>query len=213
MTRGAKTAVLILAGALALGVGLMASEWLFPRPSAPPPDIAGIYLPDPQPLDDFHLIHHSGQPFTRENFRGRWTFLYFGYSYCPDVCPITLVELNRMRQLLAGQNAAADTAYVFVSVDPQRDTPERLRDYVRYFNPEFQGVTGVPEELDRLTKALYVFYQRGADTNDSGYYLVDHSSTIILIDPEGRPRAIFTPPQTPERLVDDFLKIRAVAMP
>lgn len=213
MTRSAKTGMLILMGVLALGVGLVASQWLFHRPPAPPPDIAGIYLPAPQPLEDFHLIHHSGRPFTRDNFRGHWTFLYFGYSFCPDVCPITLSELNRVRQLLDGRGAAAETAYVFVSVDPQRDTPERLRDYVRYFNPEFQGVTGVPEELERLTKALHVFHQRAANADERGYYLVDHSSTIILIDPNGRPRAIFTPPQTPERLVEDFLKIRAVAMP
>jgi protein SCO1 len=213
MTRSAKTGVLVLMGGLALGVGLVASQWLFQRAPTPPPDIAGIVLPAPQPLEDFQLVDHSGQPFTRENFRGHWTFLYFGYSFCPDVCPITLSELNRVRQLLDGRDAAAETAYVFVSVDPQRDTPERLRDYVTYFNPEFQGVTGTPEELDRLTKALYVFYQRAAEKDDSGYYLVDHSSTIILIDPNGRPRAIFTPPQTPERLVEDFLKIRAVAMP
>jgi protein SCO1/2 len=213
MTRNAKTGILGLAGLLALGVGLLASQWLFPSPPAPPPDIAGIYLPAPQPLEDFQLVHHGGQPFTRENLRGHWTFLYFGYSFCPDVCPITLFELNRVRQLLDGQGVAAETAYVFVSVDPQRDTPERLRDYVTYFNPEFQGVTGAPEELERLTRALHVFYQRGADTQESGYYLVDHSSTIILIDPDGRPRAIFTPPQTPERLAADFLKIRAVALP
>jgi len=213
MTRHAKTGILALAGLLALGVGLLASQWLLPRPPAPPPEIAGIYLPAPQPLEDFQLVHHSGRPFTRENFHGHWTFLYFGYSFCPDVCPITLADLNRMRQLLDDRDAAAETAYIFVSVDPQRDTPERLRDYVTYFNPEFQGVTGAPEELDRLAQALYVFYQRGAEKEDSGYYLVDHSSTIILIDPEGRPRAIFTPPQTPERLAEDFLKIRAVAMP
>lgn len=202
---------LTLAGVLALVVGVGLGEWLFGRRSAPPPlDIAGIYLPDFQPLDEFHLIHHSGQPFTRADLRGKWTFLYFGYSYCPDVCPLTLVELNRLQKRLAEQGADEDTAYVFVSVDPQRDTPQRLREYVTYFNPKFQGVTGPAEELNRLAKPLHVFYQRVADAQNSANYTMDHTSTVILIDPSGRPRAIFTPPQNPERMAADFLKIRAV---
>lgn len=212
MKRRVTMIVALLAGGLALGLGWGLSEWLLRRP-APPPDIAGIYLPEAAPLPEFQLIHHSGRPFTRADFRGRWTFLYFGYSYCPDVCPLTLVELNRLQKLLAGQGADGDTAYVLVSVDPQRDTPQRLREYVTYFNPGFQGVTGAPEELNRLAKPLHVFYQRGAATGNSDNYTVDHTSTITLIDPDGRVRAIFTPPQNPERLAADFLKIRATAAP
>ena len=157
------------------------------------------------------LVHHGGQPFTRADFRGKWTFLYFGYTYCPDVCPLTLVELDRLQKRLAEQGADGDTAYVLVSVDPQRDTPERLREYVTYFNPKFQGATGPADELSRLAKPLYVIYQRGSDSGDATNYTIDHSSTISLIDPTGRPRAIFTPPQNPERMAADFLKIRAAA--
>lgn len=212
MTRRATVIGLTLAGVLALGLGWGLGEWLFRHPS-PPPEIAGIYLPDAAPLAEFHLVHHSGRPFTRDDFRGKWTFLYFGYSYCPDVCPLTLVELNRLQKLLASQGADGDTAYVLVSVDPQRDTPQRLQEYVTYFNPKFQGVTGAPEELNRLAKPLHVFYQRAVEAQNSDNYTVDHTSTIILIDPAGRPRAIFTPPQNPERLAADFLKIRAPAVP
>ena len=212
MNQRATVIGLTLAGVLALVVGVGLGEWLFGRRSAPPPpDIAGIYLPDFQPLDEFHLTHHSGQPFTRADLRGKWTFLYFGYSYCPDVCPLTLVELNRLQKRLADQGADGDTAYLLVSVDPQRDTPERLREYVTYFNPKFQGATGPTEELNRLAKPLHVFYQRGSDSENSTHYTIDHTSTVILIDPSGRPRAIFTPPQNPERMAADFLKIRAVA--
>ena len=211
MTRRATVIGLALAGIVALAVGLMLGEWLFGRRPAPSLDIAGIYLPDAQALDDFKLVHHGGQPFTRADFQGKWTFLYFGYTYCPDVCPLTLVELDRLQKRLAEQGADGDTAYVLVSVDPQRDTPERLREYVTYFNPKFQGATGPAEELSRLTEPLYVIYQRGSDAKDATNYTIDHSSTISLIDPTGRPRAIFTPPQNPERMAADFLKIRAAA--
>jgi len=82
---------------------------------------------------------------------------------------------------------------------------------VTYFNPKFQGATGPSEELSRLTQPLHVFYQRGAADSDSNNYTVDHTSTVTLIDPQGLPRAIFTPPQNPERMAQDFLKIRAGA--
>ncbi|MBL8260090.1 MAG: SCO family protein [Candidatus Competibacteraceae bacterium] len=203
---------LALAGVLALGMGVWLGDRLFgQRPAPASLDIAGIYLTDRRPFEEFRLIHHSGQPFTRADLKGKWTFLYFGYSFCPDVCPVTLVELNRLQKLLAGQGADADTAYVFVSVDPQRDTPQRLQEYVTYFNPKFQGATGPAEELSRLTRPLHVFYQRGTAAEGSANYTVDHTSTVTLIDPEGLPRAIFTPPQNPERMAQDFLKIRAAS--
>ena len=211
MTHRATLIRLALAGVLALGMGVWVGDWLFGHRPAPAPDIAGAYLSDRQPFEEFCLIHHSGRPFTPAGLRGEWTFLYFGYSYCPDVCPLALVELNRLQKLLVERGADADTAYVFISVDPQRDTPQRLRDYVRYFNPKFQGATGPADELSKLAKPLYVFYQRGADGKETGNYTIDHTSTITLIDPDGLPRAIFTPPQNPERMAQDFLKIRAAA--
>lgn len=212
MTHRATLIGLALVGVLALGMGVWLGDRLFGhRPAPVAPDIAGIYLSDQRPFEEFRLIHHSGQPFTRADLLGKWTFLYFGYSFCPDVCPVTLVELNRLQKLLAEKNADADTAYIFISVDPQRDTPQRLQEYVTYFNPKFQGATGPSEELSRLTQPLHVFYQRGAADSDANNYTVDHTSTVTLIDPQGLPRAIFTPPQNPERMAQDFLKIRAGA--
>ena len=210
MTRRGKLLGLALVGGLALALGWVLGERLFRRPG-PPPDIAGIYLPDAPALPPFRLVHHSGQPFTDKDLQGRWTFLYFGYSYCPDVCPLAMVDLNRLRQRLAATGADGDTAYLFVSVDPQRDTPERLREYVTYFNPKFQGATDSAEALSPLVKALHAFYQRVDNPDDPERYTMDHTSTISLIDPQGRLRAIFTPPQNPERMAADFLAIRAAA--
>ncbi len=210
MTRRGKLLGLALVGGLALALGWVLGERLFRRPS-PPPDIAGIYLPDAQALPAFQLIHHGDRPFTGDDLLGHWTFLYFGYSYCPDVCPLTLVDLNRLQRRLAAAGADDDAAYLFVSVDPRRDTPERLREYVTYFNPKFQGVTGSTEALSPLVKALHAFYQRVENPDDPERYTMDHTSTISLIDPQGRLRAIFTPPQDPERMAADFLAIRAAA--
>lgn len=201
---------LALLGLLALGMGVWVGDRLFGSQSAPTPDIAGIYLTAQQPFEEFRLINGDGQPFTRADLQGKWTFLYFGYSYCPDVCPLTLVELHRLQQRLVEQGADANTAYVFISVDPQRDTPQRLKEYVQYFNPKFQGATGAFAELSKLAKPLQVFYKRSGD-RDSANYTVDHTSTVSLIDPDGLPRAIFTPPQDPERMAQDFIKIRAAA--
>ena len=211
MSHRAAVIGLIVIGILSLGLGLGLGEWLFRRAAPSAPDIAGIYLRDFEFAEDFKLVRQDGQPFTRRNLQGQWTFLYFGYSYCPDICPLTLAELDRLQKLLARQGADTDTAYVFISVDPQRDTPERLREYVTYFNPKFQAATGPLEEINRLAKPLRVFYQRGSNAENTNNYTVDHTSTITLIDPAGRPRAIFTPPQQPERMAEDFQKIRVAA--
>ena len=192
-------------GGLVAGLWL-GQKWLYQAPQ-PPLQIAGIYLPEPKELDDFTLIGQNGQPVTRADLKGHWSFLYFGYTYCPDICPLTLVELNKLDQLLGQQGLNRDTAYLLISVDPERDTPAHLGEYVRHFNQKFQGATGNPQELEKLAKQLSVLYiipphQVGES------YTVDHSSTVLLIDPDARLRAIFTPPHDPATLAADFARIR-----
>jgi protein SCO1/2 len=200
---------LVSLGILALAMGVFSGEYLFRYQHRSAPDITGIYLRDFQILDEFHLIRHDGSHFTRDSLKGKWTFLYFGYSYCPDICPLTMVVLDHLQQILFRQGVDQDAAYLFISVDPQRDTPEKLRAYVTHFNPRFQGITGTPEELGKLANPLKVFYQRSSDNTKTDNYIIDHTSTIILVDPYLQPRAIFTPPQNPENIASDFLKIRA----
>ncbi|MFO1423739.1 MAG: SCO family protein [Candidatus Competibacteraceae bacterium] len=206
MTRG-KLIILILAGALALGLGLWLGQILV-RPSVEPPAISGILFPEPKAIEDFTLSDQTGQPFHRDRFSGKWTFLYFGYTYCPDVCPLTLVELAKVQRQLARDNLDGDTAYMLISVDPQRDTPQRLGEYTRYFNPKFLGATGTPEELNKLARQFGVIYMRAPDSENKANYSIDHSSTVIVIDPDARLHAIFTPPHKPEIMVSDFVKIR-----
>lgn len=198
--------LLILVGALVLGtatwLGLRA--W---RSGEPPLAISGFYLSEPRPLPEFTLTHHSGRPFTPGDLHGHWSFIYFGYTFCPDACPLTLTVLNEVQRKLAQQDADGDNAYLLISVDPKRDTPARLKEYTGFFNPRFQGATGDPRELDRLARQLGVVYMF-PDGQEGDSYLVDHSATLLLINPRGELQAVFTPPQDPEALVRDFLLIR-----
>jgi protein SCO1/2 len=187
-------------------MGVWLGQRLTSQRIEPPLEISGIYFSDPKEVSDFNLVHQSGKPFTRENLRGKWSFLYFGYTYCPDICPMTLSQLNAVDQRLAQQGLDRDTAYLMISVDPRRDTPERLGHYVTYFNENFQGVTGAPEELEKLAKQLGIFYKLN-DQENAENYTVDHSSAIILIDPDTKLRAIFTHPDQPDSLVADFIQI------
>src|SRR5688572_258963 len=127
---------------MALGV----TAWLFIAARKPArPEIGGYVLATPRELPAVELVDERDAPFRAGAFAGHWSFLYFGYTYCPDVCPLTLVELAELKKLLAANGVAESTRYYLVSVDPERDTPERLREYVAYFDSELRGLTGTPE--------------------------------------------------------------------
>ena len=168
------------------------------------PSIAGFVYPEPRVISPFRLAAQDGKPFDLESLKGRWTFVYFGYTYCPDVCPTTLAELARAKKLL--DQAGGPAQYVFVSVDPLRDTPKRLAQYVAFFDPGFVGATGSDEALTALTRQIGVAYSFPEGTKGATY-AVDHSSIVALFDPEARLHAVFTPPQEAEGIADGFRKI------
>jgi protein SCO1/2 len=174
----------------------------------PPPKIGGYVLAEPKALPPVALVDEHGRAFGPADFAGRWSFLYFGYTYCPDVCPLTLVELATLKKRLAEQLPDTPTDYYLVSVDPRRDTPERLREYVTYFDASFHGLTGSIEDLKLLTQQTgSVFFVPEGQSEDG--YLVSHSSNIALVDPEGRLAAVFTSPHEPAQLAADFSLIVA----
>ena len=123
------------------------------------------------------------------DFRGKFVLLYFGYTYCPDVCPATLAMLNKA--LTRADDIADQFQVIFVSVDPNRDSPERLAEYVGFFNPTFIGITGGREEIDRVTQSFGIYYYLN-DSESQEDYTVDHTSRIILIDPEGNLRLLWS---------------------
>ncbi|MFQ6022131.1 MAG: SCO family protein [Acidiferrobacterales bacterium] len=161
-----------------------------------------------QPLPDFQLQDQDRRPFTQAQFRGRWTLVFFGYTHCPDICPLTLTEVKGLYKRLAETPYQKDTQIVFVSVDPKRDTPEFLKRYVQHFHSSFMGVTGSQEQLNRLTRALGIVYRYRGEGDD---YLVDHSSSMLLVDPEVRLYATFSAPHEAKVLAHDYIAIRDIA--
>ena len=138
---------------------------------------------------DFTLIAHTGKPASLGDYRGKVRLLYFGYTNCPGICPTTLAEVHEaLRQL--GPERAGRVQVLFVSVDPKRDTPERMAAYLSHFSPSFVGLTGSPEEVARVA-AAYGVYIRITDGPTPADYIVDHTSMVIAIDETGIVRVLF----------------------
>ena len=152
----------------------------------------GLYLLEtPRDVGDFALVDHHGQPFTPASLEGHWTMIFFGFTYCPDICPTTMAFMAELTRELE-DTEAADTEVVMFSVDPARDTVEQLAAYVPYFHPDFTGVTGEFLELFRVATAMNTPFRKvpGQDEN----YLVDHSANVVLINPRGDYHGFFKAP-------------------
>lgn len=154
--------------------------------------INGLYLlKTPRNIGEFELIDHHGQPFTPAQLEGGWTLIFFGFTYCPDICPTTMTFLNEFAGQLEGTEAE-DTRVVMVTVDPARDTPEQLAKYVPYFNPDFTGVTGEFLDIHRFATALNTPFRKVS--GEDGDYQVDHSANVVLINPRGDYHGFFKAP-------------------
>ncbi len=197
-----------LIGLTALVAGaLLAQSLFYTTPAEPTMSSSTTRLEPARVLKAFSLIDHRQTPFGLTQLKGRWTFMFFGYTHCPDICPTTLTTLNAVaRKIAALPNTPPTPQYVFVSIDPERDTPELLAKFVPYFNPDFIGVTGTPDAVDALTKQLSVLYLK-VDVADSEGYLMDHSAALLLIDPAGRLHALMSPPFETTQMADDFQKL------
>jgi protein SCO1/2 len=207
--KGSSVVYVALAAGLAIAAGVAARIWWqHDATDARPPEIGGYVLPRPRALDAFELVDDTGAKFVPRDFAGRWSFLYFGYTYCPDVCPLTLVELAEVKKKLAERRPGAAVSFYFVSVDPDRDTPARLHEYVTYFDPGFRGLTGDPAQVAALANAVGAVYFVQPGQNEKSY-LVSHSSNIALLDPSGGLRAVFTAPHVAAQVADDFAAIFA----
>jgi len=175
---------------------------------APPQLSHGTLLPSAKPVADFQLTDHRGQPFTLENLRDNWTFAFFGYTHCPDVCPTSMAMLAQVQRKLEQQDGLDKLPQVvFVSVDPERDTTALLSQFVPYFHPGFIGASGDQQNTLSLTRQLGILYGKTGDSAADNY-LVDHSAAIILLDPDGAFRAVFGVPHDADLIANDFLAIK-----
>jgi protein SCO1/2 len=151
-------------------------------------DLHGMLLDPPLPANDFTLTSADG-PVSLDELRGKVVVLFFGYTYCPDVCPTTMVRLAHALDLLGKD--ADDVQVVMISVDPERDTPERLAEYVGAFDPSFMGLTGTPEEVAEVASAYGIYLARAEGSAATGY-LVDHTSTVTVLDRNGERRLLWS---------------------
>jgi protein SCO1/2 len=158
------------------------------RASAGPPFKGGALEP-PHPAPEFALPASDGSTFRLRDQRGRVVVLVFGYTFCPDVCPLTLSEMAQVRAQLGER--APRIRVVFVTVDPERDTPDRLRAYVGAFDRSFLGLAGDPEALARVRRAYGVVAEKRTVAGTTAAYLIDHSAFVYVVDPEGRLRLMF----------------------
>lgn len=155
----------------------------------------------------FSLIDTTGQPVSSADFAGRWQMVYFGYAYCPDVCPFDVQRMVRGHQLFSAEHPelADDVQPIFITVDPARDTPEVLAQFTASFGDNLIGLTGTSEAIEAAAAAFFVAYSKG-EPGPGGGYLVDHSRAGYLLDRQGRPIALLPVESSPEAVAAELAK-------
>jgi protein SCO1/2 len=200
MTRTQKT-VFILVAVVALILGLTVNRVLSGRGAGDQSaliDAGIILLPQSRNLPDLKMTNQDGQPLQINAFKDRWTLLFFGYTYCPDICPTTLAQLRQLKSELP-KETLSKLRVVLISVDPDRDTPQQLKQYLGYFDKEFVGLTATVPDIQKLANAVSIPFIP-ADTSKPGY-TVDHSGNLALLGPDGTQRGFIRAPLNNQKLL------------
>ena len=204
------TALLVVVVALLGTVGGY-SLWQVLQARSQPVYQALLVLPEAREIPAFELVDAAGQPFGPARLEGKWSLLFFGFTHCPDICPGTLYDLSQASKAVhaALSDKADRLQVVLVSVDPERDTPARLAGYVAFFDPSFEAVPGPHERLEPLTRKLGIAYRIAPHERGAAQYDVDHSASILLMDPQGRLHGVFPAPHDVVALQSDLIQLLA----
>lgn len=165
----------------------------------------GTLTSSPRPVAEFQLTDQTGAAFSREDLLGQWTVLFSGFTHCPDVCPLTLSKIRNAEDRL---EPPVHHQVVFVSVDSERDTPESLREYLGFFDPDWVGLSGTGAELAPLLDSLELAYVR-VPLGTEGDYTMDHTTAVVLIDPKGRLVGYWKAPLDEQELAADLATLPA----
>lgn len=207
-----KTILPVSIGILSLIIGVWASQQILfsNNDNKAPKNLDATVLPQARPLLNFNLVDQDNNVFSPTQLKGQWSFLFFGFTNCPDVCPITLKVMQSMWETLPTKKGeVGHPKLYFISVDPDRDNPKNLKQYVEFFNPEFNAATGKLDEIDKLTNQIGILYGYDEKESDKDQeYIVNHSAQLILIDPKGRMRAVISPPHIAKTIAANFQTIR-----
>ncbi len=175
-----------------------------------PQDLIAVLRPYAMPLEPFTLTDQNNKPFSLAHLDGKWSFLFFGYTYCPDICPTTLVTLKQIsRALNKSTKTATDFQVIFVSVDPERDKPPVLARYTAYFSQDFIALTGTETDLLNFSRQFGASHIKHKKDNQAGY-LISHTGSIFLVDPKKRIVASFSPPHHAETITSQYQKIHGM---
>lgn len=211
MQKGVANTIIGCVAFMALVVGLTANRILSPTVMTQQQmSDQGLFVYEiPRRFSDFTLTDSAGQPFTKAQLQGKWTLMFFGYTTCPDVCPTTLASISQFHQLLTEADAAAGASLnvALVTVDPMRDTPEKLDAYVHYFGQDYVGATGEYIEIFNLAHQLNIAF--GYLPGEGDNYEVTHSGEIALINPQGDFHGFFKSPPDPQKMLMTFQSVLA----
>ena len=208
--RSANILLLVIA-ALAIGIGFYSYQNTQTKSvSADNLQKATSLHSNPRTLPSFSLTNHLNKSFSNQDLVGSWSMVFFGFTNCPDVCPLTLSILDQVTSELRNNdtNSLSVPRNIFISVDPKRDQPEKLKEYVEHFNDDMIGLTGSKEQIDSLTQSFGAIY--AIADNTTGNYLVDHSAHIFVIAPDGKMVALFSTPHDAKIIANDFRTISAL---
>ena len=191
----------IILGAVAGLVVVLAVAYFFVLPRFAPYVFHGSTIQSNQAAPSVEIDGPNGSTVRLTDYEGKVVVLYFGYTYCPDVCPITLSKLDRAMDILGDK--AEDVQVIMVSVDPERDTPEVLEQYMAHFNPDFIGVTGDVNTVDRIATVYGVYYEAEEGSEATGY-LVNHTATVMVVDKDGYLKLVLPFEGTAEEIAADL---------
>jgi protein SCO1/2 len=182
-----RTFVIVLVAALFAGLGLLASRHYFGEPAAPQPALQAVKLfPQPRALPDFALQQSDGTQLVPGELHGHWTLVFIGFTFCPDVCPTTLARLAQAQRQWEALPDSTRPRVLFVSVDPERDSPDRIGEYAHAFHRDTLAATADIPSLEAFTRSLSMVFAKVPLGDGPDQYTIDHSAAMALLDPRGR---------------------------
>ena len=202
-----RTTTLILVAALAAGLGLWAAQRWTGQRAAAAPQLASVRLFDtPRTLPAFSLRQSDGTPLVPGELKGHWTLVFLGFTHCPDVCPTTLAEMAKAQKQWAALPETTRPRVLFVSVDPERDTPDRIGEYAHAFHRDTIAATADVPALEQFAKSLSMVFAKVPPPEGvrADQYSVDHSASMAVLDPQGRMAGIVQPPFDPAAIAADM---------
>lgn len=195
----------ILIAIVAIGSGLLVQTSKAP-PQSSPEFKKAILLPTPKSLGDVAFTDHNGERFSKDNLLNKWSILFFAFTNCPDICPTTMQTLSQVKKTLSDVDAWDSFQIVMVTVDPERDNPERLKNYVPYFDSEFIGLTAPVKYTADFAKNVGILFFKG-EVLDNGGYDMDHGASLILVNPKGQYAGVITAPHKADEISNDLIKL------